>query len=312
VNRWSPLRRAAIVVVAVTAGVALGLAMDIARVGGLDAWQARRAAGPGETPLAYDARGRPIEVDGRTVYLDCRGAGSPTVILEAGFGSGAASWGRVFDGIAAMARVCAWDRPGIGRSARRGLHSGGQTALDLRAALKGAGEAGPFIVVAHSLGGVYARLFAAAGPPGPGAATEHDAVLAFVMLDIYDPDLGMDRDPALSPETRAVIRQSIVDTGAAIQNGEELDWAMTLTQLESLGPTEVPTVLLTVDPHLRYTNPDPAIVTALVDAWHRAIAAHYPNGRLEIVPNTGHFVHLERPDLVLEWIRRVIAEHPTA
>jgi pimeloyl-ACP methyl ester carboxylesterase len=313
VNRRSPFRRAAIVVVAVIAGVALGLAIDIARVGGLEAWQAQRSgataddASPYDAP-PYEARGRLIEVDGRTVYLDCRGTRSPTVVLEAGFGSGAASWGSVLDGVAAMTRVCAWDRPGIGRSARRGLNSGGETAVDLRAALRGAGEAGPFVVVAHSLGGVYARLFAAAVPPGPGAATERDAVLAFVMLDIYDPDLGMDRDPALSAETRAVITQSIVDTGAAIQNGEELDWAATLAQLEELGPTELPTVLLTVDPHLRYTNPDPAVPAAMIDAWRRAIAAHYPNGRLEIVPNTGHMIHLERPSLVLERIRQVLVE----
>jgi pimeloyl-ACP methyl ester carboxylesterase len=314
VKRRSPARRAAIVVSAVIAGLALGIAVDIVRVGGLDAWLALR--GPTVPPTydvpPYDARGRRIDVDGRPVYLDCRGAGSPTVILEAGFGAGADSWGYVLDGVAATTRVCAWDRPGIGRSAARGLHSAGETAVDLRAAVEAAGEGGPFVVVAHSLGGVYGRLFGGAGPPAGRAATERDAVLAFVMLDTYEPDLGMDRDPALSPAVRDAIRQSIADTGAAIQNGEQLDWAATLAQLEPIPRTELPTVLLTVDPKLRYTDPDPAVRAALIDAWYRAIADHYPNGRLEVVPNTGHLIHLERPSLVLEWIRRVVAEQRAA
>jgi pimeloyl-ACP methyl ester carboxylesterase len=298
------------VVGAVVTGIALGVAIDIVRVGGLDAWLAARAPSsiPGYDVPPYDARGRLIDVEGRSVYLDCRGSGSPTVVLEAGFGSGAGSWGYILDGVAAVTRVCAWDRPGIGGSSPRGLHSAGETAVDLRTALKGAGEAGPFIVVAHSLGGVYARLFAAVGPPGAGATTERDKVLAFVMLDTYEPDLGMDSDPVLSPEVRAFIRQNLDATGAMLQEGEDIDWAATISQLEVLGPTRLPATLLMVEPKQHLTHSDPAVVTAMVEAWYRAIAARYPNGQLEIVPNTGHLIHLERPSLVLDRIRRVIAD----
>jgi pimeloyl-ACP methyl ester carboxylesterase len=310
VSHRSPLRRAAIVVTVVVIGAAVGLAIDVGRVGGLDAWLAAR--GPTVIPTfdvpPYEARGRLVEVEGRSVYLDCRGSGSPTVILEAGFGSGADSWGYVLDGIAAFTRVCAWDRPGIGRSAARGLHSAGEAAADLRAALEAAGEVGPFIVVAHSLGGVYARVFAAAGPPGARDATERDEVLAFVMLDTYEPDLGVADDPALTPETRAMVRQSLDDGGAMIQAGEELDWTATLAELEPLRRTELPALLLMVEPSQHYGNPDPAVTAALVDAWYRAIAVRYPKGTLEIVPNTGHLIHLERPNLVLERIRRVVAD----
>jgi pimeloyl-ACP methyl ester carboxylesterase len=298
---------------AVVTGAAIGLAIDIGRVGGLEAWLAAR--GPTVIPSLdvppYDARGRLVEVDGRSVYLDCRGSGSPTVILEAGFGSGADSWGHLLDGVAGFTRVCAWDRPGIGRSATRELHSAGDAAAYLREALETAGEVGPFIVVAHSLGGVYARVFAAAGPPGGRAATEHDAVLAFVMLDTYEPDLGVADDPALSPETRAMVAQSLADGGAMFRAGEALDWDATLAELAPVRHTELPAVLLMTDPGQRYGNVDPAVTAALIDAWYWAIPVRYPNGRLEIV-NTGHQVHLERPDLVLDWIRRVVAEHPAA
>lgn len=286
-------------------GLALGVGIDVVRVGGVEAWlAARRPTVPPPPVPPYEARGHPIDVDGRAVYLDCRGAGSPTVILEAGFGSGAGGWGEVLDGVAGFTRVCAWDRPGLGRSDARGFHSGLDAAADLRAALHGAGEQGPFVVVAHSLGGVYARLFAASQPD-----TDSASVLAFVMIDTYEPDLGLVDDPALDAAFRAVVRESLDSTGAMIQGGEDLDWAATLEELAGVGPIELPTILLTVDPNGRYANPDPAVVAERVAAWHRGIAARYPNGRLEIVPGAGHMLQFDRPALVIERVREVVQRY---
>ena len=298
---------------AVLIGAACGLAIDVGRVGGLDAWLAARGLTviPTFDVPPYDPRGRLFPIDGRSVYLDCRGAGSPTVILEAGFQSGADGWGYVLDDVAGFTRVCAWDRPGIGRSPARGLHSAGEAAADLRAALEAAGEVGPFIVVAHSLGGVYARVFAAANPPGGRAATARDAVLAFVMLDTYEPDLGVADDPALSPETRAMVAQALVDGGTMLQAGEELDWARTLAELKPLNPTDLPAQLLFVDQHQHYGGHEPAVTEALIAAWYRAIAIRYPNVTLEIVP-TGHQIQLERPDLVIELVRQLVTANRAA
>ncbi len=302
--------RAALVIGAILIGLAAGTVVDIVRVGGLDNWLVYRGpqlAGQVLSP-PYDARGRLVDVDGRAVYLDCRGAGSPTVILEAGFGTGASSWGYLLDGVAAFTRVCAWDRPGIGRSAGRELHTGGQTARDLRDALRLAGEEGPFVVAGHSLGGVYGRLFA--GTPGADSSTSGaDAVLAFVMIDTYEPDLGLAVDPALPADARSMIRESIENTGAAIQNGESLDWQATMGELAALGPVRQPAVTLWVDQTLRYHDPDPARKAALVEAWNRGVSARYPNGVIEIVPNTGHLIHIERPDLVIDRIRSTVLAH---
>jgi pimeloyl-ACP methyl ester carboxylesterase len=304
----------ALVAFAILIGLAVGVGIDVLQVGGLDAWLAARGphSAGGAPPPPYEARGRVVAVDGREVYLDCRGAGSPTVILEAGFGSGAGSWGTVLDGVAAFTRVCAWDRPGLGRSAPRGLHSGAQTASDLRSALDEAGERGPFVVVGHSLGGVYARLFAASARPDGsrgGSSVGADAVVAFVMIDTYEPDLGMDVDLALSEEDRLQIRQSIDGTGAMIQNGEQLDWAATMAELAVLGPVRLPAVTLWVDQRGRFHRPEPDRTTALIDAWRRAVAARYPNGSLEIVPNAGHLIHLDQPALVIDRIRSTVLAH---
>ena len=64
-----------------------------------------------------------VDIGGRSLYLECRGQGSPTVILEAGAGGRADVWSRdleepegtrtmVLPGVAAFTRVCAYDRPG--------------------------------------------------------------------------------------------------------------------------------------------------------------------------------------------------------
>jgi pimeloyl-ACP methyl ester carboxylesterase len=291
--RW--LRALARTLTVLVAGVALALIIDIARVGGPQAWLAARA--PAFTaPLAYDALGRQVDVGGgRSVYLDCRGTGSPTVILEAGAGGGAAGWGPFFDRVAALSRTCAWDRPGLGRSAPRGLHTGGQTAEDLRAALRTAGEHGPYIVVAHSLGGMYARLFAQAEP----------AVRGLLMLDVYVPDLGMDTDPALSPEIRAQIRTALDEGGVAFQQSEQLDYAATVAEL--VRPVPVPVIALYVDQRQRFADPDPAVSSAMIAAWYRGMDAQYGAGRVEIVDDTSHFIQFDRPDLVLNRLGTLLA-----
>ena len=56
---------------------------------------------------------------GRTIYVECQGEGSPTVLLLSGGGTASDLWHapdqdgpNVYDTIGAQTRVCAWDRPG--------------------------------------------------------------------------------------------------------------------------------------------------------------------------------------------------------
>jgi len=75
-----------------------------------------------------------------------------------------------------------------------------------------------------------------------------------------------------------------------------------------LSAVPVPGIVLYVDPRLRYTDPDPAVAGAEVDAWYRAMAAMYPKSPIEIVPNTSHFIQFDQPDLVLARLRTLLAE----
>lgn len=100
--------------------------------------------------------------DGRRINLACSGRGSPTVLLEPGFGAASSAWSKVQPAIARTTRVCAYDRAGAGYSDPGPLpRDGAAIARDLDQALAKANVPGPFIVVGHSAGGLYGRLFAA-------------------------------------------------------------------------------------------------------------------------------------------------------
>ena len=106
--------------------------------------------------------GRLVDVGGRRIQLDCRGAGTPVVVFEAGLDvGGSLGWSSVHDSVAATTRACAYSRAGIMWSdARTGPHSAKAVAEDLHAALTRAGERPPFVLVGHSIGGPYVMTYA--------------------------------------------------------------------------------------------------------------------------------------------------------
>jgi pimeloyl-ACP methyl ester carboxylesterase len=109
-----------------------------------------------------------VDVGGYELNLDCRGSGSPTVVLEAGYdSSGIDTWFDLLEPISQMSRVCTYDRAGTGGSDRRphGLHVTSMLqAEELHRLLDGAGVGPPYVVVGHSYGGFISRLFAARYP----------------------------------------------------------------------------------------------------------------------------------------------------
>ncbi len=125
---------------------------------------------------AYATSGQLVDVGGYKLYIACTGAGSPTVLLEAGLGepsSDIAGW--IAPSVAQNTRVCVYDRAGRGRSeSAPGPQDGIAVATDLHTLLDRAHIAGPFVVVGHSTGGVYMRIFAARYP---------DQVSGMVLLD---------------------------------------------------------------------------------------------------------------------------------
>jgi pimeloyl-ACP methyl ester carboxylesterase len=112
----------------------------------------------------YPPPGQLVDVGGYRLHLYCVGeqtAGIPTVILEAMFPGTVSNWGWVQPEIAEAARVCAYDRAGHGWSdPGPEPRDAQQHARELHALLQNAGIPGPYVLVGHSLGGLFVRMYA--------------------------------------------------------------------------------------------------------------------------------------------------------
>jgi pimeloyl-ACP methyl ester carboxylesterase len=106
--------------------------------------------------------GRLYEVNGHPLYIQCLGAGKPTVILEAGYGGDRRSWDQIEPELRKTTRVCSYDRAGLGFSG--GEEPEPRTVFDqlddLDELLDDVGADAPYVVVGHSYGGVLAWQFA--------------------------------------------------------------------------------------------------------------------------------------------------------
>lgn len=154
----------------------------------------------------YDASAHPppgklFQVDGLEMHMSCMGgSASPdvvsplvTVVLESGKGGWSQSWELIQPKLANKVRTCAYDRPGYGWSEQvYGDLSADAEYKRLHALLEQAGIDGEIILVAHSLGALYARSY---------ASVYSDQVAGLVLIDPTHED-QVQRFPASHREER--------------------------------------------------------------------------------------------------------------
>lgn len=106
--------------------------------------------------------GKLVDIGGYRLHLLCMGQGSPTVLFESGVADDSLTWSAVQPEIAKTTRTCSYDRAGYGWSdAGPDPRDAKTSAEELHILLKNAGVSGPFVLVGHSLGGLYVREYAA-------------------------------------------------------------------------------------------------------------------------------------------------------
>ncbi len=286
--------------------------------------------------------GKLIDLGGRRLHLNCTGTGTPTVIVENGGGSFSVEWALVQPEVAKFARICTYDRAGYAWSDRGPVDDGiEQIVDDLHLLLRNAHISPPYILVGHSLGALYARAYQRRFP-------EHVAGLVFVD-GTHDEDVRMvvdgkreplslltrDQLPAahqlylksvpelkpgpadappfdrLPPELQQVRHwafQKIVrelgwlpNTLAAAESWRQEIYALREQRLSA--------------PHSLGNLPLRVIERAKdsTEVWHKQqveLAALSSVGKLIKAEGSGHMIHLERPDLVVQAIREVIREAP--
>ncbi len=110
---------------------------------------------------AYPPPGQMVNVGGYRLHIHCTGSGSPTVVIESGWGDMSASWGWVQPEVAKTTRICTYDRAGMGWSeASPQPRTAREYAKDLRTLLEKANEPGPHVLVGHSMGGFTVIVYA--------------------------------------------------------------------------------------------------------------------------------------------------------
>jgi pimeloyl-ACP methyl ester carboxylesterase len=264
---------------------------------------------------------------GRKMYLKCSGTGSPTVVLVGGLRASADDWSisnkstpAVFPEVAKFTRVCACDRPGtpVGeKPSRRDPVPQPTTAkdavADLHALLSVAGEVGPYVLVGHSYGGLIVRLYASTYPK---------EVSGLMLIDALSEGLQNAETPEQWAIQRKLIEGDVRESVALYPVLERIDVDRSLNQIRAAPPLR--SILLIVLSADRPWGPQvPSMIAAgklpadippdfgyVTDAAQKKaqerLAKLVPNEKHITNTNSGHEIHKEQPQLVIDAIREVV------
>jgi pimeloyl-ACP methyl ester carboxylesterase len=229
--------------------------------------------------------------------MRCVGSGSPTVVLEAGFGSGASAWREAQPQIAGTSRVCAYDRAGTGSSvAPPGVRDARDEVADLRRLLSRAGIDPPYVLVGHSYGGVVARVFARLWPR---------ETAGLVLVDTMGRD-GRRRQLAIWPRSQARGIRSQVATsrmgGIDLGAGEAI-----ASGLATLGHT--PLAVVTAGREDGFPRTPPRLASALRSLWSmmQDELARLSDDSVHVVAlGSGHDVPTDQPSVVVSAVEAVV------
>lgn len=106
-----------------------------------------------------------ITLDGRTTQYSLCGESGPVVILFNGFGMPMSSWDKLYPGIQKNVRIFAYNRHGVGKTSKASCPQTGEEIIrSLEDILQALHLLPPYILVGHSLGGLFANLYARANP----------------------------------------------------------------------------------------------------------------------------------------------------
>ena len=296
---------------------------------------ARSASAEGGTPVAAspvpaegDFAGL-VDIGGRRLYLECHGSGGPTVILISGYRASGRYWTddlltpdaprqMVLPAVAQFTRVCAYDRPGtyavVGEKELPSRsdpipqpRTTAEAVAELHALLRAAGVPGPYVLAGHSLGGFFARLYAATYP---------DEVVGMVLVDAYSEMLETLMPP---------------DTFEALKRLNQAGGTDTVMEFPGYGPVETlpwgadnavvraavaasplrPMPLAVLAHGIPFPVPaDSPFPSAQLEAFllqvNQSLAALAPRARFFVAAESGHDIHQDQPALVAEAIRQVV------
>ncbi len=282
----------------------------------------------------------------RRLNVNLSGAGSPTIILSAGAGCSTLHWAAIQGPLGLTNRVLAFDRAGMGFSDPGPLpRTTSRVVADLRAALARLEIGPPYVLVGHSMGSFDVRLFAflhpeevvgmvLVDPRGNHIGERYAAVSPSIAALMRDeprqfrrnlaiarsrPTPGTDGyelivgqpDPALTDEVNQAQRDLMLRPSfwrSFISEGDAANGASAEALRSAERRLDIPLIVLSAQ-----WAPIPGVpldeMRALNAVWraaHQELAELSLHGVVRDVPNVGHMIQIERPDIVLAAIREVI------
>jgi pimeloyl-ACP methyl ester carboxylesterase len=302
-----------------------------------------------ELAAKYPPPGQMVDVGGYRLHINCQGVsepGVPTVVLEAGAREFSLTWDHVQRQVAEFARVCAYDRAGLGWSERGpNPRTAPHIADEFDTLLTAAGVEPPYMLVGHSMGGLYARFY----------AHEHPAwVVGMVLVDSGHEELNqrlpqalvktgeqanqilripqvlsamglLAQDPAgfpsqfLPPQApgtektyKAVVAMSPHFWTTAIEESAALEESYAVMRnLPNRSLGDLPLVVISAGEFAAsaeglITAEEQALVMAVWAELQAELATLSSNGRQVIAEDAGHHIHIDRPELVIDAIREVL------
>jgi pimeloyl-ACP methyl ester carboxylesterase len=265
---------------------------------------------------------------GRKMYLECRGTGSPTVLIVPGGKAAADDWTEsepgkmnVFSEVAKFTRVCAYDRPGTPLGDGNPSRSDpvpmpitvADSVGDIHALVAAAKIATPFVIVGHSYGGLIVRLYAMTYPGD---------VDGMVLVDALSEGLRAAEMPEEWAHQKVILDGDLTETLKIYPDIERADADRSFDELVAAPPLQpMPLVVLSADhpwgplvpgfiadgalpPD---TPPDIGYVTDRAQKEAQAkLAAAVPGAKHVVNTDSGHEIHKDQPQLVLGSIREVV------
>jgi pimeloyl-ACP methyl ester carboxylesterase len=237
-----------------------------------------------------------VDAGGHRLRLSISGQGNPTVIFETG-GGGAdggplEAWARVQPAVSRFTRAVSYDRAGIGLSAPGPApRDARQIARELHVALANAHIAPPYILVGHSLGGPYNRVFAGMYPA---------EVSGMVLIDPTQEEFiewNRSRDTNHVEKVGNDILASLAEA-----HESTVPPGIPVVVITAMGPRVLPS--FATDKQQQDFKTQRPMWLKFHDDWVRKL----PNGKHIVTKDSGHMVPFEQPELIVDEIRKMVEQ----
>jgi pimeloyl-ACP methyl ester carboxylesterase len=284
----------------------------------------------------YPAPGEMVSVSGHDMHIYCTGKsrGAPTVVMDSGLGGGLLDWQTVQPKVATFARVCSYDRSGIGWSeSGQKPRTSQRIVKELHALLENAGVGGPYVLVGHSFGGANVQLYASEYPEEVAGMVLVDSALDVRVLDEDLRDATANATPSpltvkilaplgiprlIASEADSLPRQLAQERSAIYTGTRHLyafsDESATINEsiatatdaAPSLGDKPLIVLIAGARQYPGFTKEQAKRADKQINEFEASRQDLSENSKLVVAKNSAHYIQWDRPELVVDAIRQVV------